>query len=56
MTHYLVQPRDQIFLKGYRFLSFATNIGKNASKFIIKNLSNKYSQKIHDHVKRLRCT
>ena len=23
MTHYSVQPRDQIFVKGYGFLSFA---------------------------------
>ena len=26
---YLVQPRDRIFVKGYGFLSFAKNIGKN---------------------------
>ena len=28
MTRYSVQPRDQIFVKGYRFLSFAGKIGK----------------------------
>ena len=28
MTHYSVQPRDQIFVKGYGFLSFAENIYK----------------------------
>ena len=32
MTRYSTQPKDQIFVKGYRFLSFAKNIGKNISK------------------------
>ena len=40
---YLVQPRDQIFAKGYGFLSFAKNIGKNIGKNISKSLSGKYS-------------
>ena len=26
--YYLVQPGDQIFVKGYRFSSFAKNMGK----------------------------
>ena len=38
MTRYLVQPRDQIFVKGYGFLYFAEsmcgNIGKNISKIL----------------------
>ena len=34
---YSVQPRDRIFAKGYGFLSFAKNMGKNISK----NLSGK---------------
>ena len=29
MTHYSVQPRDLRFVKGYGFLSFVKNIGKN---------------------------
>ena len=29
---YSVQPRDRIFVKGYGFLSFAKNMGKNISK------------------------
>ena len=29
MTHYSVQLRDKKFAKGYGFLSFAKNIGKN---------------------------
>ena len=30
--HYSVQPRDQIFVKDYGFLSFAKNMGKNIGK------------------------
>ena len=41
MTQYSVQPRDWIFVKGYGFLSFAKNLGRN--------LSSKYSQKLLDH-------
>ena len=44
MTHYSVQPRDRIFVKGYGFLSFAKNMGRNISKNIRKNLSGKSSQ------------
>ena len=29
MIYYSVQPRDQIFVKGYGFLSFAKNMGRN---------------------------
>ena len=32
MTAYSVQPRDRIFVKGYGFLPFAKNMGKNFSK------------------------
>ena len=39
MTRYSIKPRDRIFVKGYGFLSFAKNIGKNISK----NLTGKYS-------------
>ena len=34
---YSIEPRDRIYVKGYGFLSFAKNIGKN--------LSSKYGQK-----------
>ena len=51
MTRYSVQPRDQIFVKGYGFLSFAKNMGKNIGKDISKNLIGKYSQKLLDHTK-----
>ena len=43
MMQHSFQPRDQIFLKGYGFLSFAKDINKN--------LSVKYSQNLLDHAK-----
>ena len=30
--YYSVQPRDQVFVKSYGFLSFAKNIDKNVGK------------------------
>ena len=48
---YSVQLRGWIFVKGYRFLSFAKYMGKNIGKNISKNLSSKYSQKLLDHTK-----
>ena len=41
MMRYSVQPRGQIFVKGYGFLSFAKNMDKNIDKIINKNLSGK---------------
>ena len=41
---YSIEPRDRIYVKGYGFLSFAKNIGKN--------LSNKYGQKLFDTAKK----
>ena len=35
---YSIRPRDRRYVKGYGFLSFAKNIGKN--------ISSKYSQKL----------
>ena len=51
MIRYSVHPRDQIFVKGYGFLSFAKNMDKNIGKNISKNLSGKCSQKLLDHAK-----
>ena len=58
MTRYSVQPRNGIFVKGYGFLSFPTNMGKNIGENISKNLTDKYSlgmlairQKLLDHAK-----
>ena len=41
-TRFSVQPRDQIFVKGYGFVSFAKNMGRNIGKSISNNLSSKY--------------
>ena len=51
MTHYLIQPSDQIFVKGYGFLSFAKNMPRKIGKNINKNLSSKNSQELLDHTK-----
>ena len=51
MTRYSVQPRDRIFVKGYKFLSFAKCIVQNISKNVSKNLSHKYTQTLLDHAK-----
>ena len=52
MTRYSVQPRNQIFVKDYRVLSFTRNMGKNVGKNISKNFSSKYSQRLLDHLKK----
>ena len=41
---YSIEPRDKIYVKGYRFFSFAKSIGKS--------LSNKYGQKLLDSAKK----
>ena len=41
---YSIEPRDSRYVKGYGFLAFAKDIGKN--------ISNKYSQKIVHSVKK----
>ena len=51
MTYYSVQPKDEIFVKGYGFLSFAKNMSKNIGKNISKSLNSKYSQKLLDHAR-----
>ena len=48
---YWIESRDRIYLKGYRFLSFAKNMGTYATK-VAKNLSNKYVQKLFDSAKK----
>ena len=39
-----IEPKDRIYVKGYGYLSFAKNMGKN--------FSNKYGQKLHNSVKK----
>ena len=34
---YSIEPKDQIYVKGYGFLYFAKNIGKTLSVNIVKN-------------------
>ena len=41
---YSAEPKDRLYVKGYGFLSFAKNVGKN--------VSNKYSQKLLDSAKK----
>ena len=41
---YSIEPKDQIFVKGYGFLSF--------TNYIDKNLSVNYSQKFLDNAKK----
>ena len=41
---YSIEPRDRIYVKGYGFLSFAKDRGKN--------VSNKYGQKLFDSAKK----
>ena len=48
---YSIELRDKIRVKGYRFLSFAKNIGTHATK-VAKNASNKYSQKLRGSAKK----
>ena len=52
MTCYSVEARDGIFVKRYGFLSLAKNIFRNIGKYISKNLSSRYSQKLLDHSKK----
>ena len=47
MTRYSNEARDEIFVKGYRFLSFTKNISEN----IGKNVSDKYSKIPLGHAK-----
>ena len=42
--HYSIEPRERRYVKGYGFLSFAKNIGRN--------LSSKYGQKLVDTAKK----
>ena len=42
---YLIEPKNRIYVKGYRFWSFANNMGKN--------LSDKYGQKLLESAKKI---
>ena len=47
MTYLLVQPRDRIFVKGYRFFLFAKNMVRKIGKIV----SGYYSNKLLYHAK-----
>ena len=49
---YSIKTKDRIHVKGYRFLSFAKNIGTHTTK-VAKNMCNKYSQKLVDVLRNL---
>ena len=51
MTQDPVQHRDEIFVKGFWFLSFTRNMEENIRKNEGKNLSAKDSQKLLDNTK-----
>ena len=46
-----IERRKTRYVKGYGFLSFAKNMGTNATK-VAKNLNNKYGQKLVDTAKK----
>ena len=43
---YSIEPKDRIYVKGYRFLSFAKNIGKNLSSKYGQNIVQKNQQQM----------
>lgn len=47
-----IEPRDRIYVKDDRFLSFDKISGKNIGKNISEILTGKYSQNILDHPKK----
>ena len=51
MTRKPVQPKDWLFVKDYRFLSFAKNMSMNVGKNVNNNLSSKLSQELLPHAK-----
>ena len=48
---YSIEPRERRYVKGYGFLSFARNLGTDATE-VAKNLNNKYGQKLADSAKK----
>ena len=41
MMQYSLQPKDRILVKGYRFFSFAKNMGKDIGRKITKKFKQK---------------
>ena len=49
---YSIEPKERRYVKGYGFLSFTRKIGTHGAK-VVKNLSNKHSQKLVDTAKKI---
>ena len=49
---YLIETRHRIFIKGFVFLSFAKNMGKDVGKNVSRSLDGKYSQQLLAHAQR----
>ena len=50
---YSIEPRDRRYVKGYGFLSFAKNIGKNISNKSIQKLVDSAKKSATDSIKLL---
>ena len=48
---YSVEPRDRIYVKGYGFISFTKNIGKNLSSIYSQNIIHTAKKSATDAVK-----
>ena len=48
---YSIEPIERRYVKGYGFLSFAKNMGTEATR-VARNLNNKYGQKLVDSAKK----
>ena len=51
MVPYSILPKNWLFVKGYGFLLFARNMGKNIGKTLSRILGSKYNQKPFNDVK-----
>ena len=51
MTHYSIETKDQIFLKGSELFSFSKSMSKNVDKNVSKNLIAGCSENPYDHAK-----
>ena len=52
MTRYYIEPKDEIYVKDYRYLPFAKDMSKNTGENISIRSSDKYSQIPPNHAKK----
>ena len=50
--HYSIESRDRKYVKGYEFLSFARNIGKNISSKLVDNAKKSATDAVKTVLKR----